>query len=223
MSIKEIVAQVRAKLGSEELEKVSDLLSSITRKETELMEDLSSANHESKNRKDKIRELTREIDNKVDSKEDFDEKLAKKDAEIDRLKLVEKDYKTHKESENKKELAKWEEHKKVLSIDDADPEFDKVQKVIHKFNMEDEITPEQVKANNNLFETYEEVDYFAKTDNNYPDGGKPGGPKPSKLNPFDLKDGVAGAFRDMVEAIRISKEDPAKAKQLRESAGVFKE
>ena len=152
-----------------------------------------------------------------------DTTIEQQNAEIDRLKVIETEFSGYKDIEHKGQLDKWNERKKVLLIDDADPEFDKVQKVIHKFNMEDEITAEQVKANNNLFETYEEVDYFAVTDNGYKDGKKPSGAKLSKTNPFDLKNGINGAFRDMTEAFRISKEDPAKAKQLRESAGSFKE
>ena len=144
-------------------------------------------------------------------------------AKINELEGIETEYKAFKEAENKRELEKWNERKKLLTIDDSDAEYDKVQKVIHKFILTDEITPEQVKANNNLFETYEEVDYFAKTDTDYEDGKKPQGGKKPKLNPFDLKDGISGAFRDMKEAIRISKEDPAQAKKLIESAGVFKE
>jgi len=143
--------------------------------------------------------------------------------EIDKLKGIETKFNTFKEAENKRELDKWNDRKKVLAVDDSHSDYDKIQKIIRKFDMADEITPEQIKANNNLFETYEEIDYFTKDENNYPPGTKPGGTKSPKLNPFDLLNGVKGAFRDMGECIRISKADPARAKQLQESAGEYKE
>jgi len=143
--------------------------------------------------------------------------------EIDNLKGIETQFKTFKDAENKRELDKWNERKKILAVDDSHAGYDKIQKIIRKFDMGDEITPEQAKANNNLFETYEEIDYFDKDDNNYPPGTKPGGTKSPKLNPFDLLNGVKGAFRDMAECNRLFRADPAKAKQLMESAGEYKE
>ena len=144
-------------------------------------------------------------------------------SELTRLKGIETEYTTLKEAGNKAELEKWNKRKKILEVDETSPDWDKVQKVLHKFNIGDDLTPDQVRANNNLFETYEEVDYFAKDDKEYPDGKKPGKTKQPKTNPFDLKDGVKGAFRDMAECIRITREDPALAKKLADEAKDFKE
>jgi len=144
-------------------------------------------------------------------------------ADIDRLSGIEVEYKTFKDAENKRELDKWIERKKVLMVDDSNPDYEKVQKVLHKFNVSEELTPEQIKSNNTLFETYEEVDYFAKTDNKYPDGKKPGAQKLPKLNPFDMINGVKGAFRDMNEVVRIGREDPELAKKLLSEAKSYKE
>ncbi len=149
--------------------------------------------------------------------------IATQKEEIKNLKGIETEFNAFKEAENKRELEKWNERKKVLTIDDSHSDYDKIQKIIGKFAMGETLTPEQIRSNNNLYETYAEIDYFEKEDNNYPPGGKPGGAKSPKLNPFDLQNGVKGNYRDMKEAIRISKEDPARAKQLQESAGVFKE
>jgi len=144
-------------------------------------------------------------------------------ASIDSLKSIETEFTTLKDAENKKQLDQWNERKKVLAVDDSNPGYDNVQKVLHKFQMGDDLTSDQVKANNNLFDTYEEINHFAKDDKDYPNGKKARSDKAPKLNPFDLKDGVRGAFRDMMEAIRISREDPALAKKLAEDAMDFKE
>jgi len=136
------------------------------------------------------------------------------------LRAIEKEYNDVKASRQKAELEKWNKRKEILNISEADPNFDKIQKVIGKFIMEDDLTPEQVRSNNNLFETYEEIDYFGKDTNTHPDGKKPGSAGSQKLNPFDM---VNGRIRDMREANRIYKTDPALAEKLRASAVEFKE
>ncbi len=69
--MRDIVAQVRAKLSDEELSKVSNLLGQIERAGNDLKEDLSAANSESKSRKLEIRELKSKLEGNSDSKEEL--------------------------------------------------------------------------------------------------------------------------------------------------------
>ena len=150
-------------------------------------------------------------------------KIETQKAEIERLTGVETKFNEYKTIEDSKELAKWKEREKILNVPDTDPTYDDMQRIIGKFAIGQDITSEQARTNNNLFDVYEDAQYFENDDKKYPDGKKPKGVKLSKLNPFDLKDGVQGAFRDMGEAIRISKDDPALAKKLMQEATDFKE
>ena len=71
---------------------MDSLLSQAIREESSILGDLSAANHESKTRKEKIRELQAQADSSGDTKAEFETKLGEKDAEIDRLKKIEVDF-----------------------------------------------------------------------------------------------------------------------------------
>ena len=160
-----------------------------------------------------------ELENKV---AELEGNIEKNNTEIERLKGVEVKFNEHRQKEDEKELAKWKEREKILTVTDADPTYDAMQRIINKFAI-GEVTPEQARANNNLFDVYDDAQYFKTEDKNYPNGKKPQGGKAPTLNPFDLKNGVKGAFRDVAEAMRITRDDPVMAKKLMSEASDYKE
>lgn len=192
MAIKEIVAQVRAKLSPEELDKVSELLSSITREEVDLREDLTSANQESKSRKEKIRELQKQIDDKGDSKEDYDTKIAKKDAEIKELNELKVKYEKFQADELKNTTDKFDKIVKGLTVKETDPEYETYQKVLGKLTLADKDTPltsEQIKANLTIYEYAKEFGALKIDESDFDEGANPKG-KPSKDAPKDPLDAL---------------------------------
>ena len=173
MAIKEIVAQVRAKLSDEEVSKVSDLLSQITREGADLAEDLSSANHESKTRKEKIRELQKDVDGKGDSKEDFERKLAKKDVELGELKGFKEKFETFQAKELKDTTVRFDKIVKGLSVDETDPKYETYKKVLDKFTLagkDETLTIEQIKANSTIYEYAKEFGALNIDEGGFADG-----------------------------------------------------
>jgi len=189
MAIKEIVAQIRAKLSDEEASKVSDLLSSITREATDIQEDLNSANHESKTRKEKIRELQKEIDNKTDSKEDFEAKLAKKDKEIEELTELKGKYEAFKAKELEDTTKKFNAVIKGLTVEETDPKFETYKKVLNKLTLaekDEKLTMEQIKANLTIYEYAKEFGALKIDEEDFDEGENPSGKKKEKIDdPLD--------------------------------------
>lgn len=187
MSVKEIIAQVRAKLTDEESSKINSLLSSIEREMDALQSDLSSANSESKKRKESIRTLKAEMEDLQDGSDDGKGKIDKLENEIKELKKVQKEFNVYKEKESKVYSDKWDGRKTVFDIEDTDPEFEKVNKIKHKFHFAKEdkqLTAKQVIANNTLYDTYDEIGYFKKDESDLEDGKSPKGKPNDEDSPF---------------------------------------
>jgi len=196
MSVKEILSEIRTKLSDEELSKITSQLSAIERDYDGVVEDLHSANGESKKRKEKIRELTAQIEETGDSESDWKEKLKKKDDEIKRLKSIEKEHTEYVAAEQKKHADIWATRAKKFEVEESDPLYPKVQEVISKFSFgteETPLTPEQVKANNALFEIYDEIGHFGKPDKKDIDGKVP-------TKPPAQPGGAIEAFNDFPES-----------------------
>ena len=173
MAIKEIVAQVRAKLSDEEVSKVSDLLSQITREEIDLQGELSSANYESKTRKGTIRDLQKIVDGKSDSKEDYESKLAKKDAELGELKGFKEKFETFQAKELKDTTVRFDKIVKGLSVDETDPKYETYKKVLDKFTLagkDETLTIEQIKANSTIYEYAKEFGALNIDEGGFDDG-----------------------------------------------------
>ena len=189
MAIKEIVAQVRAKLSDEELSKVSDLLSQITRGGADLQEDLNSANHESKTRKEKIRELQKDIDGKGDSKEDYESKLAKKDTEIGELKGFKEKYETFQTNELKLTTEKFNKIVSGLTVEETDPKYATYKKVLDKLTLagkDETLTYEQINANLAIYGYAEEFGALKLSKEDFDNGANPnGGANVSEDDPLD--------------------------------------
>lgn len=187
MRIKDIIAQVRAKISSEELEKVNGLLSEIARAEDDILADRSAANNESKSRKEKIRELESNIE-ELNSKL---EAASKQIAEFDNEKKELIEYKTKWESEKtereKVNLEKWNNIKAKFDIKETDPGFDKISKLKTYYHFGDELTPKQIEENLKLAKRDEDLGLFQAIVDpppNNPKGDPPKDTKEKVFNPF---------------------------------------
>ena len=183
MGVKEMLTEIRSKVSDEEIVKINSLLSSIEREHEGVLDDLRSANSESKGRKEKIRELKTEIEDTGDSEEDHKKKVKDLKDEIKRLKVIEKTHTEYVTAEQQKYADVWDARAKKFDVEESDPTYPKIQEVKHKFAFateEEGLTPEQVKTNNALFDIYDEIGHFGKPDKKIDDGKPPAG-KPNQV------------------------------------------
>lgn len=110
------------------------------------------------------------------------------------LKKVQKEFDIYKKGEATKFAEKWNGRKAVFDIEDTDPEYEKVNKIKHKFHFAEEdkeLTAEQVIANNTLYDTYDEIGYFKKDKSDLEDGkSAKGEPKDKFEDPLDQLDKI---------------------------------
>ena len=195
-SVKGILSEIRTKLGDEEASKIGAQLSAIEREVESVVSELNYAESESIGRKKTIRELKAQIEETGDSESDWKEKLKKKDDEIKRLKSIEKEHTEYVAAEQKKHADIWAARAKKFEVEESDPIYPKVQEVVSKFTFgteETPLTPEQVKANNALFEIYDEIGHFGKPDKKDIDGKVP-------TKPPAQPGGAIEAFNDFPES-----------------------
>ena len=186
MEIKDIIAQVRAKLPAEAPAEINTLLSDIVRRGDELLSDRSSANNESKTRKEKIRELEATIEkSKTDTAtaKEAEAKWAKEKEELGAYKEKWEASRTKADEANK---AKWETIKTKFDVKETDPEFDAIAKIKKYYVLTDELTPVQIEANIKQAEQHTELGLFKidKADPPNTPGTKTETGKLKDLNPY---------------------------------------
>ena len=160
MEIKDIIAQVRAKLPAEAPAEITTLLSDIVRRGDELLSDRSSANNESKTRKEKIRELEATIEtNKTEARtaKEAADVWAKEKEELGTYKEKWEASRTKADEANK---AKWETIKAKFDVKETEPEFDAIAKIKKYYVLTDELTPVQIEANIKQAEQHTELGLF---------------------------------------------------------------
>ena len=145
MALKEILDKIQGKLPTDIGEEIISLLADAKREATTVLSDLSSANNESKTRKEKIRELESELETKkseINALSSNDNK-----AELDRLKSIEAEYEAHKTELDNKTIAEWKSISEIFNIKDTDKRYPKISKIKDRFVLSDEITVEQARKN----------------------------------------------------------------------------
>jgi len=160
MDIKSLVAQVRAKLPAEAPAEINTILSDIVRIEGELIADRSSANNESKSRKEKIRELTETIETQKAELETGKTKAAEYEKEKEELEGFKTKWQTGIDKRNTDNKAKWDNISKKFDIKETDPGFDKIAKIKEFYSLDKELTPEQIEKNINLASQHEKLGLF---------------------------------------------------------------
>ena len=165
MAIKEILDRIKTKLPADAGEEINALLADARREADTILDDLKSANSESKSRKDKLRELQSEIETlkteaeTLKSKQNTDEfkALQAKASEYDKL-IADK---------NETLIKTWNEKSKVFALPETDPLSKKAAAVKGDFQFPETITPEIAEHNLKQFSLLEKTSYFQT------DSGKP--------------------------------------------------
>lgn len=158
-TIKEILAEVRESLTDEELSKVSTMLKEIERTADNIVDDLKSANAESKSRKLKIRELEKEIDTLKEQGSELE--TIKK--EMEELKSYKEKYEEYQQKQIQTKKNEWEEKLKLLTVPEDDPNYQKFQKIREKFILpekEEELTIDVIEKNLERFSLLETAGLF---------------------------------------------------------------
>lgn len=178
-----------ANLLPEDSGEAKALLADAKREAQTIIDDLKSANGESKSRKEQIRELKAELE----SKEDFTATESKLKAEIESLRKVKAEYDAFRKAEDEKIVNMWLEKAKVFDVDKTDKRFDKLQSLRPKFAFaegDNQVTVEQARANLEKLELLEASGALSIPDEHTPNATPPApDQRPAPVNPF------AGKFK----------------------------
>jgi len=180
MTIKEIVAQVRAKLPAEASAEIGTLLSEIEREGNTLLADRTAANHESSSRKEKIRELTANIEtlNTEITTAKTDLETEKKNSEG--LTQYKTKWETDKVKRDEANAAKWTERAKIFDLKETDDGYEQIGKVKVYYKFGEELTPDEITANLAKAAEHEALGLFK--DNKQPPPGTPGKQRTNNSN-----------------------------------------
>jgi predicted nuclease with TOPRIM domain len=178
-----------ANLLPEDSGEAKALLADAKREAQTIIDDLKSANGESKARKEQIRELKAELE----SKEDFTQTESKLKAEIEQLKKVKAEYDAFKKAEDEKIVNMWLEKAKLFDVPETDKRHAKIQAIRPKFHFaegDNQVSVEQAKANLDKLELLEASGALSIPDEHTPNATPPApDQRPAPVNPF------AGKFK----------------------------
>ena len=179
-----------ANLLPEDSGEAKALLADAKREAQTIIDDLKSANGESRARKEQIRELKAELE----SKEDFTHTESKLKAEIDALRKVKAEYDAFRQAEDEKIVNMWLEKAKVFDVDKTDKRFDKLQSLRPKFAFAEggnQVSVEQAKANLASLELLELSGALVIPDTSTPNTQPPAPGKPGEAQPQYQSSGAA--------------------------------
>ena len=179
-----------ANLLPEDSGEAKALLADAKREAQTIIDDLKSANGESKSRKEQIRELKAELE----SKEDFSATESKLKAEIESLRKVKAEFDAFRKAEDEKIVNMWLEKSKVFDVDKTDKRFDKLQSLRPKFAFaegDNQVSVEQAKANLEKLELLELSGALVIPDTRTPNTQPPATGKPGDAQPQYQSSGAA--------------------------------
>ena len=179
-----------ANLLPEDSGEAKALLADAKREAQTIIDDLKSANGESKARKEQIRELKAELE----SKEDFSATESKLKAEIESLRKVKAEFDAFRKAEDEKIVNMWLEKSKVFDVDKTDKRFDKLQSLRPKFAFaegDNQVSVEQAKANLEKLELLELSGALVIPDTRTPNTQPPATGKPGEAQPQYTSSGAA--------------------------------
>ena len=173
MALKEILDKIQAQLPADAGTDIIALIADAKREASTVLADLSSANSESKSRREKLSEKDAKIAELEQQIAQATSPEAK--AEIERLKKIEAKHLETIAAADAQLKTKWAEIAKVLTVDKTDKRHEKVSKIKDRFklpqNETDELTIDEIKANLERYDLLESTGYF--TAETKPVGGNP--------------------------------------------------
>lgn len=179
-----------ANLLPEDSGEAKALLADAKREAQTIIDDLKSANGESKARKEQIRELKAELE----SKEDFTTTESKLKAEIESLRKVKAEYDAFRQAEDEKIVNMWLEKAKVFDIPETDKRHATIQALRPKFTFAEgdaKIGVEQAKANLEKLDLLETTGVFVIPKDHTPNNQPPSSGKPGDAQPHYTSSGAA--------------------------------
>jgi len=165
MAIRDRLNKIISQLTGDNAEALkTELREAISEAET-MNEALLQANNESRTRKEKLREKDAEL---TEWKEKA-ESLTNLNPELDRLKKVEAEFNTHKQTIFDSKLNTWKSKAEIFAVPETDKRFAKVVKIKDQFTFpaddKSQLTAEQIDANLKAFNMLEIAGYFDGVDN----------------------------------------------------------
>jgi chromosome segregation ATPase len=165
MALRERLNKIISQLTGDNAEALkTELREAITEAET-ITESLMQANNESKTRKEKIRALETELSDTKEKVEGF----TNLNPELERLKKVEAEFNTHKQTIFDSKLNTWKSKAEIFAVPETDKRFAKVVKIKDQFTFpaddKSQLTAEQIDANLKAFNMLEIAGYFDGVDN----------------------------------------------------------
>jgi chromosome segregation ATPase len=169
MDITKLVAKIQAEVSEEDFAKIKSTLKNIEGGVSDLIEDVKTANSESKKRKIKIRELEETIDNSGLDKESYDKKLKAKDEEISKLKEVETKYTEYQTTIDKTTKDEWSKVAKVFEADESDANFERISKLKANYKFGEDLEMADIRENLKTYKLQESAGGFKDIEVNVDD------------------------------------------------------
>jgi len=188
-NLETILEKIKTHLPADAGEAIA-LVAEATREAKNLQADLSSANAESKSRKEKLRDLAAE---KEMLQEQID-KLSAGDGELKRLRSIEQDHNKLITEQKAQIRSQWIDTSKVLQCKKGDPLFDRAEKVKSLFVLKDnpdDYTDDEITANLEAWKPLATAEYFKPepkhTNPAYPPASPPTDNGAPEVSPYVAK------------------------------------
>jgi len=104
--------------------------------------------------------LQAELAQKEVELDDWRKKYEKSTATIEELNKHKAELETIKKRQYEKNMTEWKSKEKLFEVEEGDPNYDKVQKIKHRFKLGEDLQPNDVAQNLEILKTYDEIDYF---------------------------------------------------------------
>jgi len=167
MAIKDIINKVISQITGDNADALKVELRQALTEVNDLWEAKQQVDNECKKRREKNTTLETELQT---AKEEL-EKAKASEPELQRLKLVETEYNTHKQSIYQTKLNDWKTKQEKLKVKETDKNYDKYTKLLSKFNIFEEgkeLTDEQLTNNLNQYALLEEAGIFTEVQTGKP-------------------------------------------------------
>ncbi len=90
-------------------------------------------------------------------------KYEKSTKSIEELNVFKTELEEIKKNQFEKNLSEWKVKQKIFEVEEGDPNYEKVQKIKHRFKFGEDLQPSEVAQNMEIIKTYDEIDYFQST------------------------------------------------------------
>lgn len=104
--------------------------------------------------------LQAEIAQKEVELEEWKKKYDTSAATIEELNKHKAELESIKKRQYEKNLSEWKSKENLFNVEEGDPNYEKVQKIKHRFKLGEELQPSEVAQNLEVLKTYEEINYF---------------------------------------------------------------